>query len=201
LRLPEGVRVDAGVEEGDEVGIAYDPMIAKLIAHADTREEALDRLAAALAETEVEGVVTNLPFLRWLVAHPEVRAGRTTTAFLLEHPPLSPPRRPAAGPWRGAFRLNLPPPPPHAPPDEDAAAHAHGPGAEQSAVTAPMPGTVIRVLVAEGEQVQQRQPLVVLEAMKMETPLVSPYEGVVRRVHVGEGDQVAGGALLVELDE
>jgi acetyl-CoA/propionyl-CoA/long-chain acyl-CoA carboxylase, biotin carboxylase, biotin carboxyl carrier protein len=201
LRLPESVRVDAGVEEGDTVGIAYDPMIAKLIAHGETRDESLDRLAVALAETEVAGVVTNLPFLRWLVAHPDVRAGRTTTAFLLEHPPLSPPRQSPPGPWRGEFRLNLPPPPPHSPPDEDAGAHARGPGAEQSAVTAPMPGTVIRVLVAEGEQVQQRQPLVVLEAMKMETPLVSPYEGVVRRVYVGEGDQVAGGTVLVELDE
>ena len=48
----------------------YDPMIAKLIAHGATRDEALDRLAAALAETEVGGVTTNLPFLRWLVAHP-----------------------------------------------------------------------------------------------------------------------------------
>jgi biotin carboxyl carrier protein len=64
-----------------------------------------------------------------------------------------------------------------------------------------MPGTVIRVLVAEGDEVRQRQPLVVLEAMKMETPLVSPYEGVVRRLQVGEGDQVAGGAVLVELEE
>jgi acetyl/propionyl-CoA carboxylase alpha subunit len=201
LRFPAGIRVDPGVEEGDEIGLAYDPMIAKLIAHGETRKEALDRLAAALAETEIGGVVTNLPFLRWLVAHPELRAGETTTAFLLEHPPLSPPRHRPAGPWRGAFRLNLPAPPPQSPPDEDAAAHGHGAGGEQSAVTAPMPGTVIRVLVAEGEEVQQRQPLVVLEAMKMETPLLSPYEGVVRRIHVGEGDQVAGGALLVELDE
>ena len=128
-------------------------------------------------------------------------AGRTTTAFLLEYPPLSPPRQAPSGPWRGGFRLNLPPPAPHSPPDEDAGAHAHGRGAEQSAVTAPMPGTVIRVLVAEGDSVRPRQPLVVLEAMKMETPLVSPYEGVVRRLHVSEGDQVAGGTLLVELDE
>jgi acetyl/propionyl-CoA carboxylase alpha subunit len=201
LRLPEAIRVDQGVEEGDEVGLAYDPMIAKLIAHGETRDEALDRLAAALRETEVQGVVTNLPFLRWLVDHPELRAGRTTTAFLLEYPPLSPPRQAPSGPWRGGFRLNLPPPAPHSPPDEDSAAHAHRLGAEQSAVTAPMPGTVIRVLVTEGDPVQPRQPLVVLEAMKMETPLVSPYEGVVRSVHVREGDQVAGGTLLVELEE
>ena len=60
LRLPSGIRVDAGVEEGDEIGTSYDPLIAKLIAHAHTREEALDRLATALAETEVEGVTTNL---------------------------------------------------------------------------------------------------------------------------------------------
>ena len=64
-----------------------------------------------------------------------------------------------------------------------------------------MPGTVIRVHVAAGDRVEPRQPLVVLEAMKMETPVVSPYEAVVRAVHVEEGDRVAGGAVLVELEE
>jgi acetyl/propionyl-CoA carboxylase alpha subunit len=202
LRLPRGVRVDAGVEEGDEIGTSYDPMIAKLIAHGETRDQALAALRAALTETEVGGVTTNLPFLRWLVAHPIVRAGEATTAFLTEFPPLSAP--PAAlpdGPWRGAWRLNLPAPPPQAPPDVDAAAHAHGPGAESSTVVAPMPGTVIKVLVHEGLTVAARQPLVVLEAMKMETPLASPYDATVRAVHVQEGDRVAGGAVLVELDE
>jgi acetyl/propionyl-CoA carboxylase alpha subunit len=201
LRLPESLRVDAGVEEGDEIGIAYDPMIAKLIAHGETRDDALDQLARALAETQVEGLVTNLPFLRWLVAHPAVRAGETTTAFLTEHPPLSEPRRPTPPPWRGGFRLNLPVPAPHAPPDETTSAHAHGERAQHSTVSAPMPGTVLRVLVREGDRVQSRQPLVVLEAMKMETPLVSPYEGVVLTVYVAEGDRVAGGATVVELEE
>jgi acetyl/propionyl-CoA carboxylase alpha subunit len=201
LRLPTGIRVDAGVEEGDEVGTAYDPLIAKLIAHGSTRADALDRLAAALAETEVGGVVTNLPFLRWLVAHPSLRAGETSTAFLTEHPPLSaPPLRLPDRPWRGGFRLNLPAPPPAAPPDPDAVADRGG-GAEQSTLSAPMPGTVIRVLAAEGDHVQPRQPLVVLEAMKMETPVVSPYEAVVKAVHVQEGDRVAGGTVLIELEE
>jgi acetyl-CoA/propionyl-CoA carboxylase, biotin carboxylase, biotin carboxyl carrier protein len=201
LRLPPGIRVDAGVEEGDEIGTSYDPLIAKLIAHAHTREEALDRLATALAETEVEGVTTNLAFLRWLVAHPALRAGRTTTAFLTEHPPLSAPPVSVADPvWAGGFRLNLPPPPPASPPDPYAD-YAPGGAGEQSALTAPMPGTVIRVLVGEGDNVQPRQPLVVLEAMKMETPIVSPYAAVVRVVHVAEGDRVAGGELLVELEE
>ena len=201
LRLPSGIRVDAGVEEGDEVGTRYDPLLAKLIAHAATREEALDRLAEALDETEVEGVVTNLPFLRWLVAHPALRAGRTTTAFLTDHPPLSaPPLRIPGGPWAGGFRLNLSPPPPMPPPDPELASHDHA-GGEQSSLTAPMPGTVIRVLVGDGDSVKPRQALVVLEAMKMETPIVSPYEAVVRAVHVEEGDRVAGGELLVELEE
>jgi acetyl/propionyl-CoA carboxylase alpha subunit len=202
LRLPGGIRVDAGVEEGDEVPVAYDPMIAKLIAHGDTRAEALERLAEALDETAVEGVTTNLPFLRWLVRHPDVRAGDTTTAFLVEHPPLSaPPARPAPRVWRGAFRLNLPSPRPVPPPDADASQAGSGGELVESSVTAPMPGTVIRVLVRAGDEVAARQPLVVLEAMKMETPLVSPYEATVRAVHVGEGDRVAVGELLVELTE
>ena len=203
LRLPTGIRVDAGVEEGDEIALDYDPMIAKLVAHGETREAALAKLRDALAETEVEGVVTNLPFLRWLVAHPSVRAGHTTTAFLVEHPPLSEaPPRAADAAWLGGWRLNLPTPEPQAPPDVDSAAELHAaPGAEQSALTAPMPGTVIRVAVAPGDTVAPRQTLLVLEAMKMETPVVSPYQATVRAVHVTEGDRVAGGALLVELEE
>jgi len=203
LRLPNAIRVDAGVAEGDEIGVAYDPMIAKLIAHGTTREDAFERLQTALAETEVGGVTTNLPFLRWLVSHPLVRVGETTTAFLTENPPLSqPPLRVAAAPWRTPFRLNLPAPAPAPPPDVAVAAADHGgPGGEQSTVVAPMPGTVIRLLVGEGDTVRARQPLVVLEAMKMETPLTSPYDAKVRAVHVAEGDRVAGGAVLVELEE
>ena len=202
LHLPAGIRVDAGVEEGDDIGTSYDPMIAKLIAHAPTREAALSRLAVALRETDVVGVPTNLPFLRWLVSHPLVRAGRTTTAFLTENPPLSepPPRAPAAA-WSGAWRLNLDAPRPQPAPDVDAAALELGSTPEHAAIVAPMPGTVIRVLVEPGARVSARQQLVVLEAMKMETPLVAPYDGTIKAVHVAEGDRVAGGAVLVELEE
>jgi acetyl/propionyl-CoA carboxylase alpha subunit len=198
LRLPEEIRVDAGVEEGDEVPVAYDPLIAKLIALGDTRAEALDRLAAALRETEVRGVTTNLPFLRWLLAHPEIRAGRTTTAFLDDYPPLSRPPR-VSGPWGGSWGRTSNGPRPVLTVEATAQA-AESLGAE-SAVKAPMPGVVLRVLAAEGDRVEPRQPLVLLEAMKMETPLVSPYAAVVRRVLVSEGDRVAGGAVLVELEE
>jgi len=200
LRLPTSVRVDAGVAEGDEIGTGYDSMIAKLIASGETRDEAFDRLAVALASTEVTGIPTNLPFLRWLVSHPVLRAGDATTAFLVEHPPLSaPPARRSDRVWHGGFRLNLPAPAVQPPPDVDAAAHAHGPGEASSSVVAPMPGTVIKVLVTAGDRVAAREPLVVLEAMKMETPLPAPYDATVAAVHVAEGDRVAGGTLLVEL--
>jgi len=202
LRLPDAIRVDAGVAEGDEVGIAYDPLIAKLIASGTTREEALARLESSLGETEVEGVMTNLPFLRWLVSHPAVRAGRTTTAFLTDFPALSAtPARLPSEPWAMPWRLNLPAPAPHPLADPDTALQHQRHTGEHSALTAPMPGTVIRVAVAPGDRVAARQPLVVLEAMKMETPVVAPYEAVVSSVNVAEGDRVAGGTVLVELED
>jgi acetyl/propionyl-CoA carboxylase alpha subunit len=202
LRLPGGVRVDAGVEEGDSIGTSYDPTVAKLIAHAPTRDEAIAKLREALAETEVEGVVTNLPFLRWLTAHRAFRAGDTTTDFLTRYPPLSapPPRLPAQA-WGTPFRLNLPAPIAATPPDLDDPAHDHSGDEEVGVLTAPMPGTVIRVRVAAGDQVEARDQLVVVEAMKMEMPLLAPRAGKVQAVHVAEGQTVARGELLVELEE
>ena len=200
LRLPGSIRVDAGMAEGDEVGTSYDPLIAKLVAHGHSRDDALERLGEALAETEVRGVTTNLAFLRWLVRHPAFRAGRLSTAFLAEQPPLGlRPLRLPEGPYRGAWRLNLPSPSPAPPPEVDSvAAGAVEQGAR--ALSSPMPGTVIRVHVAPGELVTARQPLVVLEAMKMETPVTAPAAARVSAVHVAEGDRVERGALLVELE-
>ncbi|MGZ8687955.1 MAG: biotin/lipoyl-containing protein, partial [Gaiellaceae bacterium] len=178
-----------------------DPMIAKLIAHGPTRDEALLRLRDALTETEVGGLTTNLPFLRWLVAHPAFRAAELSTAFLVDHPPLStPPLRLPRGPFRGGWRLNLTPPAPAALPDVDVAAHTHDHAGGESSVTAPMPGTVIRVDVAPGDTVEARQALVVLEAMKMETPVAAPFDATVTAVHVASGDQVARGTVRVELE-
>jgi acetyl/propionyl-CoA carboxylase alpha subunit len=201
LVLPDDIRVDSGIENGDEIPVAYDPLIAKLIAHGDSRDEAFHRLSAALRATEVGGVVTNLPFLRWLVEHPELRAGSATTRFLEDYPPLSRAPR-VTGPWAGGWRGNgrVAARKPLLTPETTAYAADSGAGG-QSVVKAPMPGVVLRVLAAEGDRVEARQPLVLLEAMKMETPLVSPYEAVVRRVLVAEGDRVSGGAALVELEE
>ncbi|HOV04818.1 MAG TPA: biotin carboxylase N-terminal domain-containing protein, partial [Kaistiaceae bacterium] len=81
----EGIRVDTGVSEGGAVSPFYDPMIAKVIAHGATRDEAFDRLAAALRATVVAGPRTNLGFLARLLDHPEFRAGNFDTGFLDRH--------------------------------------------------------------------------------------------------------------------
>jgi acetyl-CoA/propionyl-CoA carboxylase biotin carboxyl carrier protein len=82
LRLPEGVRVDSGVAEGSTVGSEYDPMLAKVIAWAPNREQALRGLDAALRDTVLLGIDTNIGFLRALLADPDVRAGRLDTGLI-----------------------------------------------------------------------------------------------------------------------
>src|ERR671912_1946968 len=84
LRFPDGeaIRIDTGVKEGDSVTPFYDPMIAKVIAHGATRDEALDKLSDALGKTAVAGPKTNLAFLKGLCDAPEFRAGRFDTGFI-----------------------------------------------------------------------------------------------------------------------
>ncbi len=77
-----GIRVDAGVEPGDEVTMHYDPLLAKVIVHAEDRAAAIARMDRALARTAVLGVATNVPYLRAVLAHPLFRAGDATTAFV-----------------------------------------------------------------------------------------------------------------------
>lgn len=87
LVLPQGsgIRHEAGVEEGSVVTPFYDPMIAKLITTGTTRDEAVTRMQQALADYVVEGIKTNIPMLRDVVAHPEFKAGRTTTKFVEQY--------------------------------------------------------------------------------------------------------------------
>ena len=94
LALPQGVRVDHALEAGQAVSSSYDPMLAKVIAHAPTRAEALARLDRALAATHVLGVVTNTAFLRALLALDEVREGQLDTGLIERHLPelTGPPR-------------------------------------------------------------------------------------------------------------
>jgi len=87
-RLPEsvdGLRIDAGVEAGSEIGIYYDPMLAKLIAHADDRPTAIRKLAYALRQLSAQGVTTNRDFLIRLIEHPDFVGGEAHTSFITEH--------------------------------------------------------------------------------------------------------------------
>jgi acetyl/propionyl-CoA carboxylase alpha subunit len=96
IRWPEGIRVDAGYEEGSTVTRHYDPLIAKLIAHGPHRKLALAKLCEALAQMEVLGVRTNLRFLRALTAHDVIQKGRSDTEFVKRSFEELVPERPAA---------------------------------------------------------------------------------------------------------
>jgi acetyl/propionyl-CoA carboxylase alpha subunit len=84
LELPArpGVRSDSGIETGDDVTTFYDPLLVKVAAHAETRDEAIARLGCALAETTLLGVKSNIGFLGAVLRHPTFRAGEATTRFI-----------------------------------------------------------------------------------------------------------------------
>jgi biotin carboxyl carrier protein len=76
-----------------------------------------------------------------------------------------------------------------------------GPGEREQKITPPMPAVVIRILVAEGDAVKKRQPLIVLSAMKMESTLSAPYDGTVKKINASEGQQVMPGLILIEIEQ
>ena len=213
-------RVDTSLREGDLVGLRYDPLLAKVVAHAEDRDACVARLEAALGETRILGVTTNLGFLRWALAQPGFRAGETTTGFIdAEWSPELVPRLPegvwpepeAEDAWsvygdrtahpevtvRGRHALHLGWAFQLAADDQQAVSAAPAGGS----LSAPMPGTVLRVAVDEGDEVTEGQVLVLLEAMKMELSVQAPAGGVVRSVLVSAGDVVGAGQALLELEE
>jgi len=262
-----GRRVDSGVEQGDEVSPFYDPMLAKLIAWGENREEARQRLLAMLAETLVGGFKTNLAFLQRILAHPAFAAAELDTGFIERHqaqvlPPAQPlpdafwqqagaallatdidrqraddPHSPwaARDAWRSVLpaatpmtlscgevtrRLEIEPAtavPKNALREGDTlylrwgvewlavrrfdplaaadASNVHGGG-----LTAPMNGSIVRVLVAAGQQVEAGAALVVLEAMKMEHSIRAPQAGTIKTIYCAEGELIGEGTVLVELE-
>ena len=260
---PAGVRVDAAIETGSEVTGFYDPMIAKIIAFAEDRETALERLDEALARTVVLGVETNIAFLRTLCRDPRIVAGDLDTGIIETLLPLEA-RRPSAAQlaaarntvagvaepvrtsalWRErpGWRLGtgdvarapfvaLSDDDEELPLQEAVGAGAGGlvrtavdvdgavwvaenghtvrlrpldrrqrmlrrlAASEAGSTTtepegrAPMPGSVVAVLVSEGDAVSAGDPLVAIEAMKMEHQVLAPQDGVVHLL-VAVGDQV-----------
>jgi acetyl-CoA/propionyl-CoA carboxylase, biotin carboxylase, biotin carboxyl carrier protein len=198
-----GVRVDSGYGQGDEVPAAYDSLVAKLITRGSDRAEARARMVDALGSFEIEGIPTTIPAHVLLLNDESFVAGEHTTVTVegsevlgaLE-PAIAPERAPEPGVlivagtpvrlWHRAIA---------------AAVSSGGPGAAgDGAVVAPLHGTVLEIVVAEGQSVAAGDPLLVLEAMKMETVIVAPRAGVVAEIGVGLGAAAGAGEVLVILE-
>jgi acetyl-CoA/propionyl-CoA carboxylase biotin carboxyl carrier protein len=220
-----GVRVDSGVELGDEVSGLYDPMIAKLIVHDVDRRRATERMLRALAEFRIEGPPTLVGFHRALLEHPCFVAGGTCVGVVesdelatraqelshqFSHETTSVPRRSdgAVGTipqvvgvevdgrsYEVRLEVTEPPWAPLARRRRERGA-AGGGGAADGAVTSPMQGTVLKVAVAEGDEVVAGQLLCVVEAMKMENEIVAPRVGIVHDLSVVPGAAISSGQLL-----
>jgi len=216
-----GVRVDSGVVEGSVIGGQFDSMLAKLIVWGPDRETALRRSARALAEYQVEGLPTVLPFDRAIVADP---------AFTAENGSFDVYTKWIEEAWDNQLT-------PH---DDSTDAEAGAPEASQvhtveidgrrievalpatfgitgarkrkkrkgagakaavsgDAVTAPMQGTVIKVNVEEGQEVEEGDIVLVLEAMKMENPVKAHKSGTVTGLAVEVGSSTTKGAQLLEI--
>ncbi len=211
-----GVRVDSGVEPNYTVPQAYDPMIAKLITYGATRDEARTRMLRALDEYEIEGISTTIPFHRLMLADERFASGDYHTGTVENEMDLSPlkdvpPPKPKAGEPEVAereftvevsgkrFRVKAreeldskvqrkkPKPP------KKLGAAVGGSGEN---LTAPMQGTIVKVMVSKGDKVKVGDVICVLEAMKMENSILSHADGTVEDLKVEAGRSVETGAVL-----
>ena len=216
-----GVRLDSGVGTGSVVPGSFDSMMAKLIVTGPTRRDAIARARRALAEFRIEGVASVLPFHRAVLESPDFRAedgdfrvhtrwietdfAETLAAAVAPHARVAPPDTPPL--LRIAIEidgqrheLGLPPglfaagpgtPAPAAPPEA-------GPGPDEAAVTAPVPGTLTAWQVADGAQVEAGQVIAVIEAMKMETRIEAHRAGRIA-LAASPGEILAFGAVLARI--
>ncbi|HST67877.1 MAG TPA: biotin carboxylase N-terminal domain-containing protein [Mycobacteriales bacterium] len=219
-----GVRVDSGVEPGSVVGGAFDSLLAKIIVTGATREEALERSRRVLAETVVEGLPTVLPFHRAVVSDPDF----TTDPFRVHTRWIETDWDNQLPPWAGSAddadepaaretvvvevggkRLEVTLPAGlgaaaagggGAPkPARRSKSKGSGGGAGGDALTSPMQGTIVKVAVADGDEVAAGDLIVVLEAMKMEQPLTAHKAGTIKGLSAAVGDGVTSGAVLCHI--
>jgi acetyl-CoA/propionyl-CoA carboxylase biotin carboxyl carrier protein len=201
-----GIRVDSGFGEGDEIPAAYDSLLAKIVAWGLTREESRRRMLRALDEFDIRGLPTTIPAHRLLLENAEFVQGSHTTrtveggaleALTMASVPAAT-DTPAAG-SEGTVLVEGTPVWLWHPAMAGSAAGAAGGRStgERGAVLAPMHGTILKMLVAEGDSVEAGDPVAILEAMKMETHLVAASGGTVKGVIVGPGDVVEAGQPIV----
>ncbi|WP_434154779.1 acetyl/propionyl/methylcrotonyl-CoA carboxylase subunit alpha [Pseudomonas sp. JZ134] len=261
-----GRRIDSGVTEGDTVSPFYDPMLAKVIAWGENREEARQRLLAMLEHTQVGGLRTNLAFLKRVLAHPAFARAELDTDFIprYRNELLPAPAEHDNDFWQAAVQGWLGSEPPVARADDPSAPWASLPGwraglpnrqavtlicneekqrvvwdgkdrkvkaqrrddnlylnwrgethtltrfdpiqaatnktVHSGGLTAPMNGSIVRILVEPGQSVEAGAPLVVLEAMKMEHTIRAQTPGMLKAILYHEGDMVSEGSTLVEME-
>jgi acetyl-CoA/propionyl-CoA carboxylase biotin carboxyl carrier protein len=222
-----GVRLDAGYTAGQTVPQAFDSLIGKLIITGASRRQALARARRALAEFEVGGLPTVLPFHRAVVADPaftdepfRVHTRWIETEFAAEIPPFSAGSAGApgeAGRERvvvevGGKRLEVvlpaglaaagqPGPAPGRERARPAGRRDRGPrsAAGGDALVSPMQGTIAKIVAEEGQRVSAGDTIVVLEAMKMEQPLTAHKDGTVTGLAVAIGQTVPAGGVICEI--
>ena len=211
--LGPGVRLDTGLQSGGEIAREYDSMVAKLVVWAADRDTACRRLDLALGELVVEGVPTTVPFHRIAVRHPDFLAARHATSSVEREWDLADLRSEPSGVTASSatagkaermtvevdgrrFEVLV-----HTRSSDAAAGRrvrkgAGRAGASTGEVLAPMQGTVIGYAVAVGDHVEVGDPVVTLEAMKMENTLRAAVAGVVESTGTTPGTVVQPGALL-----
>ncbi|GAA5112408.1 acetyl/propionyl/methylcrotonyl-CoA carboxylase subunit alpha [Pseudonocardia adelaidensis] len=231
ITLPSGpgVRVDAGVEAGSVVGGQFDSLLAKLIVTGSDRAQALERSRRALAEFQVEGMATVLPFHRLVVDDPAFAAAsdedftvhtrwietewdNTVEPFTGgEGADAEAAPRQTVVVEVGGRRLEVSLPgdlaigggqaaAAKAPPRKRGGGKG-GSAASGDAVTAPMQGTIIKVAVSDGDTVSAGDLVVVLEAMKMENPVTAHKAGTITGLAAAQGSSVSQGTVICEIKD
>ena len=207
-----GVRVDSGVESGGSVPGSYDSLMAKLIVTGASREQAIARARRALAEFQIEGVASVLPFHRAVMNEPDftdhfaVHTRWIETAFSarLQIAPRALPVRdaPLTRTWieldGRRMALGIPAGLLAAPQAGSPAPEAPATAADDGEVSAPISGVLHRWLVEDGADVAEGDPVAVMEAMKMEVQVLAGRSGALRRA-VSAGEQASAGAALAKI--
>ena len=225
LRAPSGygTRWDGGYEAGDEISQFYDNLVGKLICWGRDRPTAIARTLRALDELEVSGVATTISADVAILSHPDFAALDHSTKWVEDTLDLTGIKSPPAADappadteplvarnidvevngQRYSVRMWVPETAPAAASGPSgakrpkrAAASKSGSSGGSGDVVVPMQGTIVKVMVAEGDSVEAGDPIVVLEAMKMENNVCAEKSGTVTEIKVAEGDSVGGGDVV-----